>query len=1652
MTSQKKEPAAPGVRYPGVPAVLDGAGAVVAVETVASDTLAGAPSPFTAPIAAGWGHAVAAGAVNGHGRRLLALGTESDESTAAAVSGIVMTGARAAAFATGDGAAAMHAALAAAVGKRLPWVLHLVCRPLSRHAAPVGAGHDDYHAIADTGAVQLFAKNVQEVADLALIAHRVAELALTPGVCAQDAGLTSATLESLALAEPALVREFLGKPDDLIDAPTPAQQIVFGARRRRVPERFDHDRPVMLGGVQRADAWAQGAAAQRPYYFDHVAALADRSFKEFAALTGRAYARCAGYRVEDAEYVIVAQGSVVADAEAVADYLRAAKKCKVGVVNLTMFRPFPADLLVALLSGRRGALVVERVDQPLAAEAPVLREARAALACAVENGRARRGTPHPGLPACSADEVPEFYSACFGLGGRELRPADLVAAVQAMRDGARRRHVYLGIDFVRKGTRLPKLQIWQEQLLDRYPDITDLALAPATNGVVRAESAVAVLVHAAGGRSVASAGTRVLVALAEALGLRVKAGPSVMPERGAELMTVHATFAREPVRSSGGPVRVDGLVVAEPSVLGQPETIAPVLEGGAIVVRAEGAPEDVWQALPAATQRAIQHAKLRLFTVDAAGIAASASSDPGGRGGAAVAALVGAWLRVSALGERERLPEATVFERLGRRLAGPGSAGTPASADLLAAVRAGYAGVRELDVAAQQTTAAPPGVPQIPAALERSRATTGAESTGRFWEQVGYLYRTGQDGLADPFAALGVLPAATASIRDLTPLRREVPALDASRCTGCGACWTQCPDAAIPAVVNGIDEVLRAAIGTAAAGRPVDRLRQLVRPLAEEARRLLRVTASMTFAEALPVAFANVVDKLGWDAERRAAVERDVAPVVALVDQRAPVRTEAFFDGPESRERGAGGLLVLGLNPETCKACGICVEVCPERALAMVPQTADVVDRLRHGWRFWQDLPDTADRWVDPAALDANAELLPRLLLKKASYGSLVGGDGACAGCGEKTAMHLVLAAVHALVLPRVTSWIAHLDEVIAGLDAKARTILASDADLATLSVHAPGPVDVTLDQAKRAHVERLSAMLAELRDIRWRYADGPTGRGRAACGVANAAGCSALWGGTYPYNPYPFPWVQHVGHDAPAVALGIFEGQMERMARVFGAVRRAELELAGEYDPATHDAPLASLDWRRFTDDEMALCPPVVAVGGDGAMLDRGLHALSTVLTSGRPIRIVVLDTGGHASDGGQPSSTAFCGQASAAARAAEQTRKEAALLAIAHRNVFVLQSSAAAPAHLLGGVLKALRSRTPSLLVLHAPCPPSHGVAPAMTPRAARLAVESRAVPLLLHDPARGTRLAERLSLDGNPAPEQAWTVWDVAYVDDAGVEQRMQVPLTVADWAAGEARFQEHFASPPADDDAELVPFAAWLELAPDDRAGKLPFIFVLGEGRRLERRVVGEPIVRLAEDRQQVWSLLRDLAGFGEQRLAAEHRRAVAGLRAEHEAQMADLKARYPRLIARRLAEVIVRGGNGAPNVADLLARADAVPVSRPEAPAPAAPSVASATAVLEAPAVPVAPAPPAEDAKPLVMEPYIDSEMCTACNECTNLNKRLFAYNAKKQAYVKDARAGTFKDLVVAAEKCPVHIIHPGTPLKPGEKDVDKWIERARPFN
>jgi ferredoxin len=90
--------------------------------------------------------------------------------------------------------------------------------------------------------------------------------------------------------------------------------------------------------------------------------------------------------------------------------------------------------------------------------------------------------------------------------------------------------------------------------------------------------------------------------------------------------------------------------------------------------------------------------------------------------------------------------------------------------------------------------------------------------------------------------------------------------------------------------------------------------------------------------------------------------------------------------------------------------------------------------------------------------------------------------------------------------------------------------------------------------------------------------------------------------------------------------------------------------------------------------------------------------------------------------------------------------------------------------------------------------------------------------------------------------------------------------------------------------------------------------------------------------------------------------------------------------------------------------------------------------------------------PAEEEKIAIDDAYIDTPLCTSCNECTQLNGRIFVYNANKQAEIKDAAAGPFSDLVRAAELCPVHIIHPGKPKNPGEAGVDEWIKRAQRYN
>ena len=130
------------------------------------------------------------------------------------------------------------------------------------------------------------------------------------------------------------------------------------------------------------------------------------------------------------------------------------------------------------------------------------------------------------------------------------------------------------------------------------------------------------------------------------------------------------------------------------------------------------------------------------------------------------------------------------------------------------------------------------------------------------------------------------------------------------------------------------------------------------------------------------------------------------------------------------------------------------------------------------------------------------------------------------------------------------------------------------------------------------------------------------------------------------PFNNYTDPWVNSLFQDAQPLAKGIFEGVAHEVIDEVRAMRTARLELDDAYDPARHLPVMQRLTWDRLTKDELGLMPTIMTIGGDGASYDIGFGAMSRVLASQTPVKIMVLNSGAYSNTGGQTSTASFTGQ----------------------------------------------------------------------------------------------------------------------------------------------------------------------------------------------------------------------------------------------------------------------------------------------------------------------------------------------------------------------------------------------------------------------
>jgi len=383
--------------------------------------------------------------------------------------------------------------------------------------------------------------------------------------------------------------------------------------------------------------------------------------------------------------------------------------------------------------------------------------------------------------------------------------------------------------------------------------------------------------------------------------------------------------------------------------------------------------------------------------------------------------------------------------------------------------------------------------------------------------------------------------------------------------------------------------------------------------------------------------------------------------------------------------------------------------------------------------------------------------------------------------------------------------------------------------------------------------------------------------------------------------------------------------------------------------------------------------------------------------LSSGVPLKVVA-----HVADVLEESGLGH-GQFAFGVRSAQL-----ASVALSFDDVFVLQSVASNLLQLNERVEHGLRHAGPALFSVYAP--PDGGGLPGYLQSAA--AMQSRAFPAFSYDPGAGTDLAARFSLENNPQPEADWPVERLEYADQDLQSVSEEVAFTLVDFALCDSRYADHF---------EAVPRAAWgegLQSAADwmarprqDATPGVPYVLAVDEADLLSRLVADERLMRVALRCREAWHRLQGLGGIhdsrAEQRLARERQ-------AWEEAHQRELAA----------------------------AVAAARPATETAAAAAAAPAAEPAIA-----------APAAVEAEPARNpdEPYIETIRCSTCNECTLVNPRMFNYNENKQAFIADLKAGTYKQLVEAAESCQVSIIHPGKPWDPSEPGLEELMERAKPF-
>ncbi|HET7279632.1 MAG TPA: pyruvate:ferredoxin (flavodoxin) oxidoreductase [Dermatophilaceae bacterium] len=496
---------------------------------------------------------------------------QSEGGAAGALHGALQGGALSTTFTASQGLLLMIPNMYKIAGELTPAVFHVAARSLAAQGLSIFGDHSDVMAVRQTGFALLASASVQEAHDLAVVAHAASLKTRVPFVHFFDGFRTSHELNTVELFE-----------DDVLRAMVPESLVRAHRARALTPER-----PVLRGSAQNPDVYFQGRETVNPFY-ERTPAVVQAAMDRLATHSGRAYhlVDYAGHPEAERVLVIMGSGGQTA-AETVAHLVRSGEK--VGVAQVRLYRPFPAEeLLAALPASTRAIAVLDRTKEPGSAGEPLYLDVVVALSSAHTSGR--------------LDSLPTVIGGRYGLSSKELTPGMVAGVLAELTNPQPRRRFTIGIHDDVSGTSLE----WDPSL-----DVEEL-------GTFRA------VFYGLGSDGTVGANKNTIKILGADPGTHAQAYFVYDSKKSGGVTVSHLRFGPHPIQAPYLVPKADFVGCHEPSLMQRLDVLGIARHGATFLLNSPHPPSEVWDALPGPVQQQVIDKKLRMYAVDATSVAREA--------------------------------------------------------------------------------------------------------------------------------------------------------------------------------------------------------------------------------------------------------------------------------------------------------------------------------------------------------------------------------------------------------------------------------------------------------------------------------------------------------------------------------------------------------------------------------------------------------------------------------------------------------------------------------------------------------------------------------------------------------------------------------------------------------------------------------------------------------------------------------------------------------------------------------------------------------------------------------------------------------------------------------------------------------------------